>query len=123
MFPQYVVGPDYLGLEGNNEQFFLFHLALFILSVVLVFGAWQEVDRHGLAPASPTSGRRRSLILFGLAAFIAVGRWLPAVADVTDGAPFGADFVENPTSFLLIGILDLGLVAPAALAAGIALRR
>ncbi len=30
MMPQYVIGPDYLGLPGNNERAALFHPAIFV---------------------------------------------------------------------------------------------
>ena len=39
MAPQYVVGPDYLALPGNNERYFLLHLGAFILSVALFVAA------------------------------------------------------------------------------------
>ena len=108
MAPQYVVGPDYLGLPGNNEGFFLFHVALLVLSVALFLLAWASVDKETLGPAA--ADRRRSLIMFAVAAFIVVGRWLAGIADLIGGEPFSLDFVENPTAYLLIGLLDLGLV-------------
>ncbi|MBN2113422.1 MAG: hypothetical protein JW785_04770 [Acidimicrobiia bacterium] len=123
MAPQYVVGPDYVGLPGNNEQFFLLHLGLFILAVVLMFGAWQGIDRSRLQPATRRDDRWRSLVLFGVAAFILLGRWLPGLIDLVGGNPANADYVENPTAYLLIGVLDLGLVVPAALAGAAALLR
>ena len=60
--------------------------------------------------------------MFTVAAFIFLGRWLAGVVDLIGGEPFSVDFVENPTAYLLIGILDLGLVVPAAIAAGLGLR-
>lgn len=96
MVPQYVIGPDYLGIHGNNEQFFLFHLALFVLAVVVFVGARTTVDRQELRPATGVSDRRRSLVLFGLAAFIALGRWLPAVLDVMGGDPTSTDYLRDP---------------------------
>lgn len=123
MVPQYVVGPEYLDLPGNNERFFVFHLVLFILALALVVGSWVCIDGDSLPPRGAVSCRRRSLVLFGVAAFILLGRWLPGIIDLTAGDPTGADFLENPTAYLLIGLLDVGLVVPAALAAGIGLRR
>jgi hypothetical protein len=123
MAPQYAVGPEYLSLPGNNEQFFLLHLGLFILGVATIFGAWRAVDPARLAPASRASDRRRSLVLLGVAAFIVLGRWLPGIIDLLGGDPANADYLENPTSYLLIGFLDLGLVVPAAIAGAIGLLR
>ncbi len=123
MAPQYMIGPDYLGIPGNNEQYFLFHLGLFILAVLVLLAAWVRVDRGWLPPDTRVADRHRSWVMFGVAAFIAVGRWLPMVADLMSGAPTNPDYLENPTSALLIGLLDLGLIVPAAIAAGIGLRR
>lgn len=122
MAPQYVVGPEYLGIAGNNEQFFVFHLGLFVLALGSIFLAWTEIDRTRLRPATAESDSRRSWVMFGVAAFILLGRWLPFLLELTQGDPTSPDFTENPTSFLLIGLLDLGLVVPAALTAGIGLR-
>lgn len=123
MAPQYIVGPDYLGLPGNNERFFVFHLALFITAVTATVMSWRVVDRKRLRPNSAASDRRRSLVLLGVVTFIFAGRWLPAIVDLLSGDPSSVDYRENPTAYLLIGVLDLGIVVPAALASAIALRR
>lgn len=122
MSPQYMIGPDYLRIPGNNEQFFLLHVGLFTLALMVFLAAWVEVDRAWLPPVSRVADRHRSWVMLGLAVFIALGLWFPAVVDLTGGDPSNADYLENPTSFLLIGLLDLGLVVPAAVAAGIGLR-
>lgn len=123
MAPQYVVGPEYLDLPGNNEQFFLLHLGLFVVALVGLFLSWTSIDRDSLRPASRAADLRRSWVMFGVVGFIGIGRWLPALAELTAGDPTIADFAENPTSYMLIGMLDLGLVVPAGIAAGIGLRR
>lgn len=123
MAPQYIVGPEYLDLPGNNEQFFLFHLGLFVVGVAGLLLAWTSVDRSALRPATRASDLRRSWVMVGVVAFIGIGRWLPALAELTAGDPTIPDFLENPTSYMLIGMLDLGLVVPAGIAAAIGLRR
>lgn len=123
MAPQYVVGPDYLGLPGNNERFFLLHVGLLVLGSGIILAAWNAIDLGRLRPATERSDRRRSVVLFGVAAFVLLGRWLPALSDLMSGSPSNPEFLENPTSYLLIGILDLGLIVPASLAAAIALLR
>lgn len=123
MAPQYIVGPEYLGLPGNNERFFLLHLALFVIAVLTTAAAWQAVDRTRLLPQSDVSDRRRSRVLIGLVVFIFAGRWLGGILDLIGGEPTTVDFQENPTAYLLIGLLDLGVIVPCALAAAIALRR
>jgi hypothetical protein len=122
MAPQYVVGPDYLGLPGNNEQFFLLHIALLVVATAVIMTAWRSIDPHLLAPRSTTSDRRRGWVMVGMAAFIALGRWLPSVLDLMSGQPSLPEYLDNPTAHLLIGTLDLGLVVPAALAAAMGLR-
>ena len=122
MAPQYVIGPDYLGLPGNNEQFFPFHVGLFVLAVAVFFLTWEQVDRQWLPPASRRADRSRAWVLFGVAAFIALGRWLPGIADLMSGNPAMPDYSDNPTSYLLVGFLDLGLVTLGAVTAGIGLR-
>jgi len=123
MSPQYLIGPDYLGLPGNNERFFLLHLGLFVLGLGVILAAWSAVDREWLAPQSRVSDRKRIWVMLGVAGFIVLGRWLPAVLDLTSGQPTNPDFLENPTAYLLIGILDLGLVVPAAIVAAVGLGR
>jgi hypothetical protein len=122
MAPQYMVGPDYLGLPGNNEQFFLLHLGLLVVAVAVMVVAWSFIDPERLTPSSRRSDLRRSWILFGVAGFIALGRWLPGVLDLMSGQPSIPDYLDNPTSYLLIGTLDLGVVVPAAVAAAVGLR-
>jgi len=122
MAPQYLVGPDYLGLAGNNEQFFVLHLGLLILSVTLILTAWASIDRNRLLPATRRSDVRRSWTLLGVAGFIALGRWMPSILDLMSGQPSIPDYLDNPTSVMLIGTLDLGLVVPAAAAAAFGLR-
>lgn len=123
MAPQYIVGPDYLALPGNNERFFVFHLLLFITAVATTTLAWQTVDRARLRPNTVAGDRHRSLVLFGVVTFILAGRWLAGIVDLLGGDPTNLDYRENPTAYVLIGVLDLGIIVPAALATAIALRR
>ena len=122
MAPQYIVGPEYLEIAGNNEQFFVFHLAMFVLAASVLFVAWAMVGRGELPSTTSVSNRRLGVVMLGVAGFIALGRWLPAIADVMSGRPSSVDYLENPTAFFLIGFLDLGLVVPAAVAAFVGLR-
>lgn len=117
MMPQYVVGPDYLGLAGNNERFAPAHIAIFVLAVAVAVLAWRTIDPSGLPPDSRRSDRRRAGVLLGVAAFIGLGRQLPAVAGVIGDRTSSAAYVDNPTAFWLVVFLDLGVVVPAAAAA------
>lgn len=112
MAPQYIIGPDYLGLPGNNEQFFLLHLHLFLIGIAVLLLAWQHVDRMHLLPDTRVSDRRRTWILLGAAAFIML-RWLPLLVGLLTGDPTDPWFLDNPTAFMLIATLDLAIVVPA----------
>lgn len=121
MAPQYVIGPDYVGLPGNNEQFFLLHLGLLLVGIAVVLLAWQAVDRIHLLPNTPSSDRRRSWLLLGAAAFILL-RWVPFLPELVNGSPTATAWTDNPTAFLLIALLDLALVVPATVTAALGLR-
>lgn len=123
MMPQYVIGPDYLDLPGNNEDFALGHLAVFVLAVAVIIASWRSIDRARLRPATAGSDRRRSWILLGVAAFIALGRQLPAIVQIAREPTASGAYQDNPTAFWLVVFLDLAVVTPAAIAAAIGLRR
>ncbi len=123
MMPQYVIGPDYLGLAGNNEDFALGHIAVFVLAVAVAIGAWRAVNPRLLRPDTEASDRRRAWVLVGVAAFIALGRQLPAIVGVMDDPATNDAYQDNPTAFWLVVFLDVGIVTPVALAAAVGLRR
>lgn len=120
MAPQYVIGPDYHNLPGNNEQFFLLHLGLFLVGTSVLLLAWQHVDRMHLLPDTRTSDRRRAWILLGAAAFVVL-RWAPLLPGMIVGTPDGVAWVDNPTAFMLIAMLDLAIVVPATVTAAFGL--
>lgn len=122
MFPQYIVGPDYLRLPGNNELLFPLHVALFALGVTLVILAWSATDAERLPPSSRRRDRLVGVVLLALAAFLVV-RWSPALSDAMSDAPTGTDYLEGPTFFWTIALLDLGAALPAAVATGFGLLR
>jgi hypothetical protein len=122
MLPQYVIGPEYGRLPGNNERFFSFHLALFVLAVTLLVGAWSTIDDFQLSPGSWGSDRRRAWLMAGVVAFILL-RWAPALLALATGDRTDTAYQDNPTAFLLVALLDLGLVVPTAVAAAVGLRR
>jgi hypothetical protein len=119
MVPQYVIGPVYDRLPGNNERFLLFHLALFVLGVGVFVAAWAAIDGR-LPPESRLADRRRAWVMAGVAVFIVL-RWSPVVVALASGRDGGAAYRDNPTAQLLIAILDLGLVVPATVAVAVGL--
>lgn len=122
MAPQYVIGPDYTALPGNNEDAALGHIALFVLAVAVLVGAWRT-SRPALSQLDGGADRARAWVVIGLAAFITVGRQLPAVLTVMADPGAAPAYRDNPTAFWLVVFLDLGVITPAALAAGVGLLR
>ena len=121
MSVQYAVGPEYLVLAGNNERFFPFHLGLFVLAIVVAVGAWAGVDPQNLPPVSRRAARWSGGVLLALGALLFL-RYLPGLIDLMGGEPSVPEYLENPTTFFLIALMDLGVFLPAAVGAGIALR-
>jgi hypothetical protein len=121
MLPQYVIGPDYGRLPGNNERFFPFHVLLFVLAVAVLVTAWHSIDGSRLPTTDRRADRRRSWVLAFVVAFI-LARWLPAVVNLVVDGPADVGYLDNPTAYLLVGLLDLGLVVPAAATTAVALR-
>lgn len=119
---QYVVGPEYLELAGNNERFFAFHLGLFALSLATAVRAWTLAGPRVLPRMSDRAARRWGTLLLVMTGLLVL-RYLPAILDLAIGTPTVAEYRENPTSYFLIATMDLGVVAPAAVATGLGLRR
>ena len=122
MVPQYVLGPDYLNLVGNNERFFPLLLALFVLGVCGAITAWGAVDLSRL-PASNERERLVGRVLLPIAAVLVFGRYAPALADWMSAKPTAEDYLAGPTFGWTIALLDLGLALPASVAVCIGARR
>lgn len=119
---QYVVGPEYGTLPGNNERFFLLHLGLLVLGLATTASAWAAMPDGRLPPTTAEGERRWGALSIALGVLLLL-RYLPGLVALTTGGPTPPEFRENATSYLLIASLDLGVFLPAAVAAGVALRR
>jgi hypothetical protein len=114
MFVQYVLGPEYTAYTTQV----LFHTLVFTLSAALTAWAWHLAAKQSLPNLTPRRRRVYAGILFFLAAFI-LSRYLPILA----GGSLPPEFDQARTFFWSIFFLDLGVVAPATLLAGIGLLR
>lgn len=114
MFAQYVLGPEYERFTGAV----LFHTVVFTSSLGLAVRAWSLANRQVLPSLSPLRRRVSGTILLLLAGFI-LTRYLPVVS----GDAMPSEFTEARTFFWSIFLLDLGVVVPATLAAGVGLLR
>jgi hypothetical protein len=115
MFVQYILGPDYLGLPGNNELLFPLYLALFALGWVVALTAWHAVDAERLR-RPPNQARLLARVVLPLLAFLAFFRYVPALADAMSADPAEPGYREGPTFFWTIAMLDLGVFLPATIA-------
>jgi hypothetical protein len=118
MFVQYVLGPEY----GAYSWIVLFHIGIASLAGALVLVAWQRAAGLPVPVLTPTRRRRRALLLLGLAGFVLL-RYVPAFAGAANGTRIGEEFRDARTFFWSIVLLDLGIVVPATVAAGLALLR
>ena len=128
MLTQYVIGPEYLLIDGNGERFFLLFVALFVLSGAVLLQAWSLA----MAPlTSDRTDRRRGALLLVLAAFVVGGLYLgngflSAMDDFpafVDGRAATSEFDEHPTAYWLIATLDLAVVVPITVATAVGLLR
>lgn len=121
MLPQYIVGPDYLNLPGNNQRFFLLHLSLFVLGVAVAVIGWVTIDDDRLPDVSDGAAHLASRVLFVAALFLVVGLHLPGIIDAFSAAPANAAFRDSPTAFYVVKLMDLGLILPASIVVGLGL--
>ena len=118
MFVQYVLGPEY----SRYSITVLAQLGIFVLAAGLMLWSW-SLTRQGILPQLPASHARRSaVLLFALAAFVLL-RYAGAVAGSFTGTQIEGEFAEERTFFWSIFLLDLGIVVPCTVAAGVALMR
>jgi hypothetical protein len=122
MLVQYIVGPEYERLPGNNELLFPLYLVLFALGWLVALGAWHSFEVTRLL----RSGRRDRLIgrfILPALAFVAFVRYLPALADSMSATPEERGYLAGPTFFWTIAMLDLGVFLPATIAACLGVSR
>jgi hypothetical protein len=115
MFLQYVLGPEY----STYSWAVLFHVAVFSLSGWLTLSAWRLAAARPVPLATRAQHRRRACLMLALAGFVLV-RYVPVLVGATDGRPLPAELQDGRTFFWSIVLLDLGVVVPLTLVAGLA---
>jgi hypothetical protein len=123
MMVQYVLGPQYLRLPGNNERFFLLYLALFVLAGVVGIRTWNTVELHRLPRLPHRRARLLGRVLLPLAGLVVFARYVPALLDASGGNPTDGDYRAGPTFFWTIALLDLGVGLPTLITACVGLLR
>jgi hypothetical protein len=119
-YVQFVLVPDYSRYPGNNERYFFLYLSL-------VTAGWTTllVACRAIAANTPTLDTRLgrtmgvAMLVVGLAFAFA---WIGSIARLSN-PPLPTDYVEHPTAFWLVRLMDLGFVIPVGVATGWALVR
>jgi hypothetical protein len=118
-YTQLMVGNEYLRLPGNVERFFPLLLGVFVLAGAIAVRAWGSVPAAQLPATLLRADRVAGVLLLVVAAFLVVGLHLPSYLDAMRDHPTAVQYLSSPTPFWLVKLMDLGIVAPAAIAAGI----
>jgi hypothetical protein len=118
MFVQYVLGPEY----GAYSLTVLADLAIFVLATGLAAWSWTLAWEVPLARLPRRHAMHSGLLVLAMAAFVLL-RYAGVVAGALSGAPLADELLEERTFFWSIFLLDLGVVVPCTVAAGLALIR
>jgi hypothetical protein len=112
-----LLGPDYIRYAGNNERYALLFLAVIILSWLVVARAWAALDP---VPPRPPAWLARSLaIVLVLGAALIGIAWLAQLLGIALTGAVTQEYLEAPSAFWTIRIVDLGFVVPICLGVGV----
>lgn len=122
-YMQLALGGEFGVQPGNSERFFVLFLAMFLLAGVGLLWSWSVVEAGALPQPTRRLRRVAITVLFVLAGFLTLGLHLPGLIDITGGEPYDAAYLDSPTVYWIVKLMDLGVVVPAAIAAGVGLLR
>ena len=118
MFVQYVLGPEY----DRSSVTVLAQVGIFVLAAGLTVASWSLSQATPVPVLRAAQRTRNGWGLLALAAFVLL-RYTGTIRGAFSGEPLGAELAEEPTFFWSIVLLDLGIVVPCTVAAGVALLR
>lgn len=114
-YVQFVLVPDYTRYPGNNERYFFLYLSLVIAGWTTLLASVRAIARQ--APSIDVRlARTMGITMLVVGSSFALA-WVGSIARVSS-PPFPAEYLEHPTAFWLIRLMDLGFVIPVSLATG-----
>ncbi len=122
MLIQYVLGPDYGNLAGNNQRLFPLYVVLFTAGWLVALTAWQAVDSEALR-SSRHRERLIGRVVLPTLAVVAFVRYLPSLADWMSSTPIDKGYLAGQAFAWTIALLDLGVFLPATVLACVGLVR
>ncbi len=118
----FIIGPEYSRYPGNNERAFPLYLALIVLGWATALRSWRTLVIEPLPALSVRLRRLLAGILLGISLVFALA-WLASLAPVLVGGSHPQSYIDDPTMFWLIRLLDLAVVIPASVITGLGLLR
>lgn len=119
MYSQLALGGDFVRYPGNSERYFLLYLGLFVVAGAIAVRAWAMIDSDRLPVTKRWVDRTLGVFFLVVAAFLAVGLHLPGLIDAWADQPTSAEYLADPAVFWLVKFMDLGIVVPGIVMAGI----
>jgi hypothetical protein len=113
------LGGDYYRYPGNSERFFPLFLALIVLSWLVAAGAWARLD--AAPPPLPGWLARGFAVLLLLGAGLIGLAWSLQLIGIAVTGTVGPEFLDSPSAFWTIRIVDLGFIVPLCLMTGLGL--
>ena len=115
-FVQMIMGPQYI----EFSPVVLLHLALFILAGFILVNAWQRIKDNELPHFNRRRNKISATVLVLLAIFTSLS-YIASIPQIFKGGTIPATYVEDPTVYWSIFLLDLGFVLPITIAVSIGL--
>lgn len=123
MYSQLALGGDLVRYAGNSERFFPLYLGLFVLAGAIAIRAWTIIDIGRLPVVRRRVDLTLGIFLLGMAAFLAVGLHVPGLIDAWADQPTSTEYLADPSVFWLVKFMDLGIIVPTLVLAGIGILR
>lgn len=123
MHTQLGIGSEWAAYDGNHERFFPLFLAVFIVAAVVSVVAWNRVDADSLPVLSKGARQSIASALVAASLFLVFGLHLRNYLEVFQGEPLPQEYLDGPTAFWIVKWMDLGIIAPLAIATAAGLLR